>query len=85
MNHLHKSLLKWVAPLALVGVASALILGPGESPPEGAQKIPSRLPDRHSATLSGRMDRVQTGYVDLYAPLLPSEARALDGYRAPKK
>ncbi len=40
--------------------------------------VPSRLAERHPATLSGRMDRKQSDYVDLYAPLSPAEWERLE-------
>ena len=46
--------------------------------PSDLAGIPTRLEDRHPATLAGRMDRVQTTYVDLYAPLTPGEWRCLE-------
>ena len=44
-------------------------------------EAPTRLPERHPAVLSGRMDRKQSTYVDLYAPLTPAEANQLSAYR----
>ncbi|HPF15107.1 MAG: hypothetical protein H6830_02965 [Planctomycetes bacterium] len=45
------------------------------------EPIPTRLSERHPATLAGRMDRRQSTYVDLYAPLTPAEQAKVVGYR----
>jgi len=65
---------------AFLGAAVLLGMTPwawsqAQAPSESA---PTRLSERHPATLAGRMDRVQTGYVDLYAPLTASECRRIE-------
>lgn len=46
------------------------------------QSVPSRLAERHPATLAGRMDRKQSDYVDLYGPLTPTEWERLEAASA---
>ena len=72
--------------LALAALSLVLVPLSGALSSQGSEVLlplsNSQLDARHPASLCGRGATMQTGYVDLYAPLSEKEAQGVAGYRA---
>ncbi len=71
--------------LAVVAVSSVFLPWQGVVAAKGGSyclPLPNaRLDAHHPSALCGRDANLQEGYVDLYAPLTPNEAKLVAGYR----